>query len=445
MSVKLILVAATTILSLVLGSVGVAAVLPDGLPVASAYTAGETTDDEGIPERFRARAYGVIEAIEGGALTVATPAGSTHFVTDVNTLFFADKERVSLEAFAIGDAVGAVGWWEDGGDVFHAFAVTKLVDDRLLPIAGTLIEIDGDTLTLETQRGHTVTIYVGEGTEYLIRGVEDPGLDDLEVGMKIVGRGTLNPDGSLQAQVLGATEVGPREGRLRGEIVALEGDTFTVRTERAEIVVLTDEETEFRVPGVENPSIADLAVGDEVAGTGEVEEDGTVYASLVVVLPDDVARLNGKVTAIDGTTLVLETVRGSVDVLTDGDTIFRIPGVEEPGLDDINVGDRVIVGGSWENESTFHAIAVGVVGGQPAGEHGFVRGRVVSVDESSFVVGTARGSVTVLVTRKTRFLIPGVDNAGFGDLEAGVGVNVRGIWNADGALQALAVRVGESE
>ena len=444
MSVKLILVAATTILSLVLGSIGISAVLPDEPAVAVVDASQEAADDGDIPARFRARAYGVITTIEGGTLTVATPVGSVDFVTDVNTLFFVDGERVTLEAFAVGDAAGAVGWWEEGGGVFHAFVVSRLADDRLLPIAGTLTEIDGDMLTVETAGCLLVAVYVDEGTRYHIRGVEDPGLDDLEIGMKIAGRGMLNTDGSLQARVIGAAEAGLREGRLRGEVVAVEGDIFTVRTDRAEIVVQTDEETEFRVPGVENPSIADLEVGDMVAGAGVIREDGTAYAALVVVLPDDAARLNGRVAAVDGTTIVLETARGPVDVLTDEGTVFRVPGLDEPGLDDIEIGDRVVVGGYWESESTFHAIAVGVVGGRPAGARGSVRGRVASIGKESFVVGTARGPVTVMVDEETRFHVPGVGGAGLGDLEEGVGVNARGTWNDDGTLQALVVRVGES-
>lgn len=436
MSVKLILVSGVAILSLVLGSVGVSAVLPDRTPA-------DAPDGMEIPARFRAHAYGVVETIGGGMLTVASPVGPIDFITDVNTLFFAGRERVTLEAFAVGDAVGAVGWWEDDGGVFHAFAVSKQADDRLFPIAGTLTEIDGDTLTVETRGGQLSTVHVDDGTEYRVRGCEEPGLDDLEVGMKVIARGTLNVDGSLQAQVVGAAEAGPRKARLRGEIVLIVGDTFTVRAEKREIVVHTDEATEFRVPGVEHPTIADLKVGDKVAGQGVVEEDGTAHATLVIVLPDDVARLTGKVVAIDGATLVVETASGSVDVPTDADTVFRVPGVEEPGLDDIQVGDRVAVGGSWENESTFHAIAVGVVGGHPAGTRGSVRGRVVSVGEGSFVVGTARGPVTVLVDEETVFHVPGVEDAGLDDVEEGIRVGVQGTWNEDDTLQALIVRVGE--
>jgi hypothetical protein len=132
-----------------------------------------------------------------------------------------------------------------------------------------------------------------------------------------------------------------------------------------------------------------------------------------------------------------------VDVLADEDTVFRVPGVEEPGLDDIKVGDRVVVGGSWESESTFHAIAVGVVGGRSAGTRGAVRGRVASIGEGRFVVGTARGPVTVIVDEETRIHVPGVDDAGLDDIEEGAVVNVLGTWNDDGTLQALIVRVGE--
>jgi RNase P/RNase MRP subunit p29 len=442
MSAKLILIAGATILSLVLGSAGVAAVLPDA-PAEKAAEPGGAADGVRIPERWQARAYGVIGAIDGGVLTVATPVGPVDFITDVNTLFFADKERVALGDLATGDAVGAVGWWEEGDGAFHAFAVARLADDRPLPIAGILAEVGDDTLTVETRGGLLATVHVDAGTRYHIRGVEDPGLDDLEVRMRIVARGTLNPDGSLQAQVVGAEGAGPREGQSRGEVVAIEGDTFTVRTLRGrDIVVLTDEATEFRVPGVEHPTIADLEVGDKVAGEGVVEEGGTARATLVVVLPDDAARLTGEVIAIDGTTLVVETAGGTVNVLTDGDTVFRIRGVEEPGPDDIEIGDRIVAGGSWEDEATFHAIGVGVVGGRPAGERVAVRGRVISVGESSFVVGAARGPVTVLVSEETEFRVPGVKDAGLDDVEAGAGVGVLGLWNEDGTLQALVVRVG---
>ena len=242
-----------------------------------------------------------IESIEETTLMLAAPVGPVTLITDVNTIFrVPDVEDGPLADLAVGDIVGAVGWWEEGGGVFHAFAVAKLADDRVFPLAGTLSEIGDDTLIVETGHG-SATVRVNRETQYSIRGVEEPELDDLTVGMKVVVRGTLEPDGSLLAKRIVAAESGPRQGRLRGEVASIEGSTFTIRTDRREVVVHTDEATEFRVPGVDNPTIADLKVGAQVAGKGVIEDDSAgsgelvVTATLVVVLPEDVAKLNGTV------------------------------------------------------------------------------------------------------------------------------------------------------
>jgi hypothetical protein len=437
MSAKLLLLTGATILSLAVGSVGISAVLPDN-PLAEA----------GVRARRGTRIYGIVESIEETTLALATPVGPVALVTDINTIFrVPDVAGGSLADLAVGDIVGALGWWGEGSDVFHAFAVAKLADDRVFPLAGTLSEIGDDTLIVETGHG-PATVRVNGETRYSIRGVEEPGLDDLEVGTKVVVRGALEPDGSLLARLgIGAAQPGPRQGRLRGDVMAIEESTLTIRADRREIVVHTNEATEFRVPGVENPTIVDLKVGDRVAGEGVIEEASTgsgklvITATLVVVLPEDVARLNGQVTAIEGATLALDTARGPVDVLTDSNTVFRIPGVEEPTLADVKVGDHVTVGGTWENEATFHALGVGVIGGQRAGSRGAVRGRAVSIGEDSLVVGTPRGPVTVLVDDETQFRVPGMEDAGIGDIEEGALVGARGTWNEDGSLQANGIGV----
>ena len=425
MSAKLVLFSGVTLLSLVFGSVGISAALPDE-PVAE------------VVARRGARVYGVIESVGSEPLMLATPVGPVALITDANTIFrISDVEDPGLDDLAVGDIVAAAGWWEQEESTFHAFAVARLADDRVFPLAGKLAEISRDTLIVETGRG-LATAHVDDETEYRIRGVEDPSLDDLEVEMRVSVKGTLNADGSLQAQVVGA-QAGPRQGRLLGEVLAVEGDTFTIRTARGrQVMVLADETTEFRVPGVENPSIADLEVGDKVAGEGVIEEDGTARAALVVVLPEQVARLSGDVAAIQGTTLVLETPGGEVDVLTDADTVFRVPGVEEPSLEDVEIGDKVGAAGTWEDETTFHAIGVGV-GGRREGRWGVVRGRVISVGTDSLVIGSQHGPVTVLVDGETQFRVPGVDDPGLDDIETGALAGARGTWSEDGALQATGV------
>jgi hypothetical protein len=441
MSAKLLLLTGTTILSLAVGSATISAALPDS-PLVEA----------GVRARQGARIYGIVESIEETTLMLTTPAGPVALVTDVNTVFrVPGVEGPSLADLTVGDIVGALGWWGKGSNVFHAFAVAKLADDRVFPLAGTLSEIGDDTLIVETGHG-PATVRVNGETRYRVQGVGEAGLDDLAVGMQVVVKGALEPDGSLLARGVGAAQLGPRQGRLRGEVTSVEGDTFTIRTNRREIVVHTNEATEFRVPGVENPTIVDLKVGDRAAGEGVIEEASTgsgepvIIATLVVVLPEDVARLNGQVTAIEGATLALGTARGPVNVLADSNTVFRIPGVEEATLADVKVGDHVTVGSTWEDEATFHALGVGVIGGQRAGARGAVRGRVVSIGEDSLVVGTPRGPVTVLVDDETQFRVPGVEDAGIGDIEGGALVGARRTWNEDGSLQANGIGVvGERE
>lgn len=393
------------------------------------------------------RVYGVIKDVEGETLTLATPIGPVTLVTDANTRFrIPDVDNPGLDDLAAGDTVAASGWWEQEGNTFHAFGVARLESDRTLPLAGKLETIGQDTLTVETERG-LATVRVDDETVYRIPDVEAPGLSNLEEGMRAIVKGTLDADGSLLAQEVTVPQVGPRQGRLQGEVTAVEGDIFTLRADRGrEFTVLTDETTEFRVPGVENPSIADLQVGDRVAGEGEADEDG-MRAALVIVLPEQAARLNGEAFAVNGTTLVLDTLGGKVNLLTDGDTIFRIPGVEEATLDDIEIGERVTAGGTWESDMTFRAVAVGVVGGRRAGQQGNARGRVISRDvvAASIVLGTPQGPVTVLVDAETQYRIPDVETPSLDDITAGAAVGVRGVWNEDGALQATGVAVLEGK
>jgi hypothetical protein len=47
---------------------------------------------------------------------------------------------------------------------------------------------------------------VSDGTRYLVPGVDDPGLDDIEIGALVGARGTWNEDGALQAEGVGVLD-----------------------------------------------------------------------------------------------------------------------------------------------------------------------------------------------------------------------------------------------
>jgi hypothetical protein len=56
---------------------------------------------------------------------------------------------------------------------------------------------------------------------------------------------------------------------LRGEVTAIDGTTLSVKTPRGEVTVLTDEHTRFRLPGVEDPGVDDLEIGEIIGAAGD--------------------------------------------------------------------------------------------------------------------------------------------------------------------------------
>ena len=55
-----------------------------------------------------------------------------------------------------------------------------------------------------------------------------------------------------------------QRGKARGRAISVGSDQLTIGTSQGPITVLVDEETVIRVPGVENPTLADIHSGDLV-------------------------------------------------------------------------------------------------------------------------------------------------------------------------------------
>jgi hypothetical protein len=85
----------------------------------------------------------------------------------------------------------------------------------------------------------------------------------------------------------------------------------------------------------------------------------------VTVAADKVA---GTVTAKTGSTITIQRRDGtSVTVNVDADTVYRVAGVDDPGLDDITVDMDIVVQGREGIDGSIDASAV-------AAGHGFGRG-----------------------------------------------------------------------
>jgi hypothetical protein len=129
-----------------------------------------------------------------------------------------------------------------------------------------------------------------------------------------------------------------------------------------------DDETVFRIRGVEEPTLADVEVGDVVAGVVVKQDDDTLLAKVVAVLPPQNERLRGlgKVTAVGDDALTVEGRGGETrTIAVDDETVFRIRGVEEPTLADLEIGDVVAGVVIKQDDDTLLAKVVAVVPPRP--------------------------------------------------------------------------------
>ena len=313
-------------------------------------------------------------------------------------------------------------------------------------LRGQVAAIEGDAILVTTPSGEECRVITDQETRFHIPGVSAPTITDVDVGDYIGARGERNEDGDLLATVVVVVpaEYAHHRNIVRGEVLAIEDRTLRVQTRLGETLVITNEETRFRIPGIEVPSIEDLAVGDPVLALGRPDEHGSLLARVVAVVGGPQLRrhtLRGLITGIDEDTLNLATRGREVRVETSDDTIFRIPGVEDPGIDDLNVRDLVVVVGTWDAEAeVFRARALTLIPRWPSHLR-FIRGEVTGIEGRTIVLDALRGEVAVLTDGETIFRIPGEEDPGLEDVDVGDWVGAVVTRTEEGRLLAKVVVV----
>ncbi len=239
-----------------------------------------------------------------------------------------------------------------------AWAAESDAAGRLL--RGQVTAIGDNALTVQTPQTE-VTLLTDTGTIFEVPGVQDATLADVNLDDLVVVHAVRNPQGDPLARRVAVIPGGSLEDKtLRGLVAAPDGATFQLRTGRGLVKVITDENTLFRIPNVENPTAADLRARMPVAVVGRFDapDKQTFYAKAVAVLHPRPRRalVYGQVTAVGDSSLTLKPPRrDALTVTITPDTRFRLPGVSDPGLDDIAVGDRIGVAGRWNQDRSLHA------------------------------------------------------------------------------------------
>lgn len=225
----------------------------------------------------------------------------------------------------------------------------------------TISAISGSSVTLATDDGWTRTIAVTDAVE-LTKGGQDVELSELKVGDQVRFRQTRNNDGTYTVNALAV--VVPS---VRGMVSDVSSSGFKVTGRDGAVWTITvNGTTEYRF-GTGDGSLADVTNGTTVVVQGTSTGDNALTALTVRVKPD---RAVGRVTSKTADSITITKRNGSaVTVHVDGDTTYRVAGVENADLGDVAVDMAIGVAGRERADGSIDADVVAAGAGR-----GFFRG-----------------------------------------------------------------------
>lgn len=327
------------------------------------------------------------------------------------------------------------------------------IDAQRGGIRGEVMAVSDSSLTISTPSSESITVNVTDETRIWLAETRHEGsLADIEVGNFIGVRGQKNDDGSIEARLILVLPLTPRNlDRLRGRVSAIEGEVIVLNTPDGLARVVTDENTRFRI-GKQPGDLSDIKVDDPVLALGQKRDDGQLAARLVIVATAAQVRQH----TLRGEVLTVDVAGGQLSVQGQGpkeavwqvqtteNTKYRVPGVENAGLANINVGDHVLVVGrkTGDGENTGVAWGIAVIPDQFKDSRG-VGGEVTGVGDTTFTLTGPRGQFTILTGADTRYRMPGRDGATFAAIEVGSKVRVIGqpVEDQDNTIQAQVVGI----
>jgi|GEM_PF-5312831 len=238
-------------------------------------------------------------------------------------------------------------------------------------LRGQVIAIEGDTILVQNRQSEEARIITTAETRFRL-GREQAELADIEPGHLVLAVGEKQDDATLEAWlVVAVTPEQLRRHTLRGEVLSVDeaAGTLTVQglgQKEGIWTVQTNEQTRIRIRNVEDPTLADIPVGANIAAVGRKVDDGenVGLARLIVVLPDNAAgRAAGEVIALTDNGFTLQSLqRGELTILTDDSTEYRARAEQEATAADVQPGRKVLVIGQpvAGDDTTIRAKIVGI-------------------------------------------------------------------------------------
>jgi hypothetical protein len=269
------------------------------------------------------------------------------------------------------------------GDIVTARIVVVQADRRLdrYFVRGIVTTVGDDQVSVDTASGAVATLLITDTTRMWVPDEPLTTTVTLEVGDPVLALGEPASDEageralSARLVVVADDETLPKI-LIRGQAVAVTEQTIVVQAGHRERAVTVMPRTRLLSAQGQLDSLRDVHPGAQIIALGQATELGQWIAGLVLVPgPPSLARqgLRGEVVDkdVEAGTLTVETERrGEITVVVNDETRYRIPGVEEPGFADVQVGETVVALGRFEgdDQSTFLARGIGVIPAPPENE-----------------------------------------------------------------------------
>ena len=333
--------------------------------------------------------------------------------------------------------------------------------DNQTRVAGVILNVDfpGNTFAVRTLSGTDVHVHVTGNTEYRSRDGAIQGFEDLVVDMRTIIVGQERGDVTINASVVFAAtpEELPDIMRLKGEVVSVGGDNFTLRTEDGRSLTINIiERTHFRSRNEKVTKLSDLEPGMvALVAAVDTEDNGIVALVVAAGIPggdirDRIFRTTGEITGVvpGQDTFTVQSNEGeNITFVTGERTKFRSRDGSVTGIHDLKRGMLTMVGGIKMEDGTNQARVVLAGNPEDRPERPNVvsaSGNIVSLGGNSLTIETRSGEQkSFSVDGSTKYKSRDGSVNSFGDLEVGMIAIVAGRDLGNGELLAVVVGAGK--
>ena len=243
----------------------------------STVVGGSSTDDIDAPDIGRHGRVGfgniTIASITGNDVTLKTDDGWQRTITITSSVELSKGgQTIAVGDLKVGDEVR----FRQTRNADGSYTVTALA--VVVPtVHGTAGDITSSGFKVTTRDGSVWTVTVNGQTTYGY-GQGTGSLADVKAGEPARVAGTITADNQMTA-----TNVRVAGDRAVGQVTAKTADTITMKKRDGSTVVIhVDADTTYRVAGVEDADLGDVAVDMAIGVSGRARADGSIDADAVV-------------------------------------------------------------------------------------------------------------------------------------------------------------------